>query len=275
MTYSFNYYFDWYADPSGTITIGVTYDGGATSTILYNQVDATGNVGPTVMTGNFTTPASGSANTQIEITFNGNSFNNDNIYWDNMCLEYVVPVELAGFTANSSGSDIELSWTTATETNNKGFEIERMNTSGAFEVIGFVPGFGTTTEPKSYAYTDSKPGSGKYSYRLKQIDYDGSFSYSNIIETEVSAPSSFSLEQNYPNPFNPSTTIRFSIPVETEVRLNVYNTLGQEVAEILSGRLKEGYHEVDFDAGSLTSGIYFYRLEADKFVDVKKMIIIK
>jgi hypothetical protein len=83
------------------------------------------------------------------------------------------------------------------------------------------------------------------------------------------------LEQNYPNPFNPSTTIRFSIPVETEVRLNVYNTLGQEVAEIINGRLKEGYHEVDFDAVNLTSGIYFYRLEADKFVDVKKMIIIK
>jgi hypothetical protein len=83
------------------------------------------------------------------------------------------------------------------------------------------------------------------------------------------------LEQNYPNPFNPSTKIRFSIPVETEVHLNVYNALGQEVAEIINSRLKEGYHEVEFDAGILTSGIYFYRLEAEKFVDVKKMIIIK
>ena len=83
------------------------------------------------------------------------------------------------------------------------------------------------------------------------------------------------MEQNYPNPFNPKTTIRFSIPVETEVRLNVFNALGQEAAEIINGRLKEGYHEVEFDAGSLTSGIYFYRLEADKFVDVKKMIILK
>jgi len=85
----------------------------------------------------------------------------------------------------------------------------------------------------------------------------------------------FNLEQNYPNPFNPSTKIKFAVPVETEVRLNVYNTLGQQVAEIFNGRLKEGYHEVDFNAGSLTSGIYFYRLEADKFVDVKKMIVIK
>jgi hypothetical protein len=275
MTYSFNYYFDWYADPSGTVTVGVTYDGGATSTILYNQVDATGNVGPTNMTGNFTTPASGSSNTQIEITFNGNSFNNDNIYWDNICVEYIVPVELTSFEVKPNGADAELSWTTSTETNNQGFDVERMSSVGLFEKVGYVPGFGTTTEPKSYSFLDSKIGSGNYTYRLKQIDFDGSFSYSQNIEVEIVAPSSFSLEQNYPNPFNPATTIRFSIPVETEVHLNVYNTLGQEVAEIINSRLKEGYHEVEFEAGTLTSGIYFYRLEAEKFVDVKKMIIIK
>lgn len=102
------------------------------------------------------------------------------------------------------GTDVELRWTTATETNNKGFDIERMISSDVFEVVGFVPGFGTTTEPKTYSYTDSKLSSGKYSYRLKQIDYDGSFSYSNVLETEVITPSTFSLEQNYPNPFNPS-----------------------------------------------------------------------
>jgi V8-like Glu-specific endopeptidase len=275
MTYSFNYFFDWYANPSGTITVAVTYDGGATSTTLYSQVDATGNVGPEVISGNFTTPASGAANTQLEITFNGNSFNNDNIFWDNMCLEYLVPVELTTFTAASNGADVEVSWTTATETNNQGFDIERTSDGSVFEQVGFVPGFGTTTEPKTYSFIDTKLSSGKYSYRLRQIDFDGSFSYSQTIEVEIVAPSSFGLEQNYPNPFNPTTTIRFSIPVEADVKLSVYNTLGQEVAEILSARLKEGYHEVDFDAGSLTSGIYFYRLEAEKFVDVKKMIILK
>ncbi|HEY6436363.1 MAG TPA: T9SS type A sorting domain-containing protein, partial [Ignavibacteriaceae bacterium] len=222
-----------------------------------------------------TTPSSGSQNTQIEITFNGNSFNNDNIFWDNLCLEYAVPVELTSFSVESNGADAELKWITATETNNQGFDIERMNVSGVFEQIGFVPGFGTTTEPKAYSYTDSKLNAGNYTYRLKQIDFDGSFNYSNSIEVEVSAPSTFALEQNYPNPFNPSTTIRFSIPTETDVRLNVYNALGQEIAEIVNSRLKEGYHEVNFDATSLTSGIYFYRLEADNFVDVKKMIIIK
>ena len=275
MDFSFNFFFDWYANPSGTITVAVTYDGGATSTPLYSVVDPTGNIGPLLVTGNFTTPASGASNTQIEITFNGNSFNNDNIFWDNMCLEYVVPVELTSFTAASNGADVEVSWSTATETNNQGFDIERMSDGGVFEQVGYVPGFGTTTEPKAYSFVDTKVGSGKYTYRLKQIDFDGSFSYSHTTEVEIVAPSSFGLEQNYPNPFNPSTTIRFSIPVETDVRLNVYNTLGQEVAEIINSKLKEGYHEVDFDAGTLTSGIYFYRLEADKFVDVKKMIIIK
>ena len=275
MTYSFNYFFDWYANPSGTVTVAVTYDGGATAQTLYSQVDATGNIGPSVISGNFTTPASGSANTQLEITFNGNSFNNDNIFWDNLCLEYVVPVELASFSADVNGTDAELSWITATETNNQGFDIERASLSQDWETIGFVPGFGTTTESKAYSYVDKKLNSGNYSYRLKQIDFDGSFSYSDVIEVEVVTPSTFALEQNYPNPFNPSTTIRFSIPVETEVRLSVFNALGQEVAEIINSRLKEGYHEVDFDAVSMTSGIYFYRLEADKFVDVKKMIIIK
>jgi len=193
----------------------------------------------------------------------------------NVVYSYVIPVELISFSAVPNGADLELNWTTATEINNQGFDVERMSVGGVFEKVGYVPGFGTTTEPKSYSFIDSKIGSGNYSYRLKQTDFDGSFSFSNTIEVEIAAPSSFALEQNYPNPFNPITTIRFSIPVETEVHLNVYNTLGQEVAEIINGRLKEGYHEVEFDAGSLTSGIYFYRLEADKFVDVKKMIIIR
>ena len=275
MDYSFNFYFDWFASPSGTVTVGVTYDGGTTSTPIYSVVDPTGNVGPILVVGNFTTPASGAQNTQLEITFSGNSYNNDNIYWDNMCLEYVVPVELTSFTGASKGADVELIWTTATETNNQGFEIERESAGGVFEQVGYVPGFGTTTEPRAYSFIDSKVGSGNYTYRLKQIDFDGSFSFSQTIEVEIVAPSWFGLDQNYPNPFNPSTTIRFSIPIETDVHLNVYNTLGQEVAKILNGRLKEGFHEVEFDAGSITSGIYFYRLEAEKFVDVKKMIIIK
>jgi len=202
-------------------------------------------------------------------------WNEANIPYLSVTYSYVIPVELTSFSAIVNGTQAELSWITATETNNQGFDVERMINGGNFVKVGYVEGSGTTTESRSYSFVDTKLDAGSYSYRLKQVDFDGSFNYSKTIEVEVKTPSTFSLEQNYPNPFNPSTTIRFSIPVETEVSLSVFNTLGQEVAQILNGRLQEGYHEVNFDASSLTSGIYFYRLEADKFVDVKKMIIIK
>ena len=218
------------------------------------------------------TPSAGTY--QLIFYLNGDIYN---INWwdiDDVSVEYIVPVELASFTANASEGLVELSWITATETNNQGFEVQR--SSGIeYETIAFVDGHGTTSETHVYSFVEKDIAVGNYHYRLKQVDFDGSFNYSKVIEVDVQAPASFTLEQNYPNPFNPSTKIKFAIPVETEVRLNVYNTLGQQVAEIFNGRLKEGYHEVEFNAGSLTSGIYFYRLEADKFVDVKKMIVIK
>ncbi|MCU0332727.1 MAG: T9SS type A sorting domain-containing protein [Ignavibacteriaceae bacterium] len=202
---------------------------------------------------------------------NGTSFFST-AFWD--AVEQGIPVELISFRASVFEGAVELNWMTATETNNSGFEIQR-SSGGDFETIDFVDGNGTTTEPNSYSYIDRDVPVGTFTYRLKQIDFDGSFEYSQIVEVTIPAPVAFALDQNYPNPFNPSTRIKFAIPEESDVRMSVYNTLGQEVAEILSGRLREGFHEVEFDAGSLTSGIYFYRLEAEKFVDVKKMIIIK
>lgn len=202
---------------------------------------------------------------------NGTSFFST-AFWD--AVEQGIPVELISFKASVFDGAVELNWMTATETNNSGFEIQR-SSGGDFESIDFVDGNGTTAEPNSYSYIDRDVPVGTFTYRLKQIDFDGSFEYSQIVEVTIPAPVAFALEQNYPNPFNPSTRIKFAIPEESDVRMSVYNTLGQEVAEIFSTRLREGFHEVDFDAGSLTSGIYFYRLESDKFVDVKKMIIIK
>ena len=275
VSYSFNYYFDWYANPSGTITVAVTYDGGATSSALYTQVDATANVGPGLIAGNFTTPASGSQNTQVEITFNGNSFNNDNIYWDNLCLGYVVPVELSSFNAASNGADVELKWTTATETNNQGFQVEKMNSAGSFEQVGYVAGFGTTTEPKAYLFVDSKLEAGNYTYRLKQIDFDGTFTYSDEVNIEVEVPLEYSLEQNYPNPFNPSTTIKYSIPEDGFVKLAVYNMLGEEVAAIVNTTQKAGRYEVNFSASQLSSGVYVYRIEAANFTSSKKLVLMK
>jgi hypothetical protein len=275
INYSFNFFFDWFANPSGTVTVAVTYDGGATSTPIYTQVDATGNVGPLIVTGNFTTPASGSQNTQLEITFNGNSFNNDNIYWDNVCLQWTVPVELTSFVATSSGADVELNWTTATETNNQGFQVERMSEGGSYEQVGYVAGFGTTTEPKAYSFVDSKLEAGSYTYRLKQIDFNGSYEYSNEVNVDVELPLEYSLEQNYPNPFNPSTTIKYSIPEDGFVKLAVYNMLGEEVATIVSNVQKAGRYEVNFNAAGLSSGVYVYRIEAANFTSAKKLMLMK
>ena len=174
-----------------------------------------------------------------------------------------------------------LNWKTATETNNKGFEVERQvsskqkSVSSQWEKIGFVGGYGTTTDPRSYSFTDQNLSSGNYEYRLKQIDFDGSYEYSNIVEVEVNAPLQFALSQNYPNPFNPSTQIEYTIPEDGYVSLKVYNALGQEVANLVNGIQKAGSHDVTFNASSVSSGVYYYRIESGENVSVKKMMVIK
>ena len=194
-------------------------------------------------------------------------------------LSEITPVELTSFTAIPSGNNINLKWTTATETNNKGFEVERSWKSEVgsqkWKGIGFVSGFGTTTEPKSYSYTDNDIKSGAYLYRLKQTDFDGSFQYSNIVEVDFNAPSEFALSQNYPNPFNPTTQIEYIIPSDGFVSLKVYNTLGQQVADLVDGFMKAGNHQVTFDGSKISSGVYYYRIDADNSILIKKMMLIK
>jgi hypothetical protein len=196
-----------------------------------------------------------------------------------MRITSVVPVELTSFTAENVDDEVVLKWGTATETNNRGFEIERASLSTApaqdWTKISFVEGRGTTTERSDYSFRDKVSSSGKYIYRLKQINFDGTFTYSPEVDIEVKGPKEFALFQNYPNPFNPSTTIKFALPEKAIVELSVYNSLGEKVAEVFNGAMDEGYHEIEFRAEALSSGIYFYRLEADKFVSVKKMIVIK
>jgi hypothetical protein len=192
----------------------------------------------------------------------------------------IVPVELTSFTASVTGSDVKLLWETASELNNSGFSIERKYSNTEFMEVGFVPGFGTTSEPKSYSFTDNNLRSGIYSYRLKQIDFDGTFTYSDEVEVEVIAPASFSLDQNYPNPFNPSTRISFSLAVDSKVSLKIFDVLGQEVASLVNQDLTQGVHTYDFNAAGINSGVYFYKLEAtgvngNEFTDVKKMILVK
>ena len=184
-----------------------------------------------------------------------------------------LPVELTSFTASSNGSVVNLTWTTATELNNRGFEVER-KTSVEWQNIGFVTGNGTTTDQKTFNFRDENATSGKIEYRLIQIDFDGSFSYSNTIEVELN-PTVFSLGQNFPNPFNPSTVIRYALPVAGNVTLNVYNTLGEKVAELVNGLMPAGNHSVQFDASKLNSGLYIYEIKAGAFTASRKMLLVK
>ena len=187
----------------------------------------------------------------------------------------LVPVELTSFTAAANESDVTLNWSTATEINNQGFEIQRRTGDGEFEKIGFVPGHGTTTDIQSYSYADSKVASGNYTYRLKQMDFDGSFEYSSEVTVVVTVPLEFVLEQNYPNPFNPSTVIKYSIPENGFVTLDVYNLLGEKVASLVNGVQDAGRYEIRFDASKLASGIYVYSLKSGSFNSDKKMLLMK
>ena len=189
-----------------------------------------------------------------------------------------VPVELTSFTASVYGNNVNLNWATSTETNNMGFEIDRLTNDkslSSWEKIGYEAGFGTTSEEKTYSFNDSKVPGGNYSYRLKQLDYDGSFEYSNEVQVEVIPPEVYLLKQNYPNPFNPTTNIQFSIPQDGIVKLSVYNLLGEEVKILLNEFIESGSHTITFDASSLTSGAYFYKLETSGYTQTRKMLLTK
>ncbi|MFI5236431.1 MAG: DUF2341 domain-containing protein, partial [Ignavibacteriales bacterium] len=172
-----------------------------------------------------------------------------------------LPVELVSFTAKISDSFVKLNWKTATEVSNYGFDILRMDENNVWENIGFVQGNGNSNSPKEYSFTDNNVNSGKYSYRLKQIDTDGSFAYSQIVEVNFGAPKNFELAQNYPNPFNPSTKITVSLPVKTSMKLAVFNILGEVVKVVTESDYEAGKYEFTFDAIGLASGLYFYRVE--------------
>lgn len=202
----------------------------------------------------------------------------------------VIPVELIAFTAAVYNSQIKLNWTTATEINNFGFEIEKNDTyedgSHGWEKVGFVEGNGNSTSIKEYSFTDnlalnlSQPkeplDNHTLLYRLKQIDYNGSFSYSYEIKVELgNMPAEFTLYQNYPNPFNPSTTINFALPVDGKVLLEVYNTIGEKVATLIDKEMNPGYHTIEFNADNLSSGVFIYRISAGNFIKSQKMLLLR
>jgi len=189
----------------------------------------------------------------------------------------VVPVELASFSASIIQGRIMLEWTTVSELNNSGFEIERSVDGSIFVTIGFVEGKGTTTESNIYSFTDLSPFTENYIiyYRLKQVDFDGKFSYSKTISVEFNMLEDFVLKQNYPNPFNPSTIVEYNIQEAGLVSLKVYDVLGEVVATLVNEEKVVGNHSVTFNAGNLPSGVYFYIIKAGNFISTKKMMLAK
>ena len=194
-----------------------------------------------------------------------------------------LPVELSSFTAIVLENSVKLNWRTETEVNNYGFEILRgvypaksRTQNDKWEKIGFVEGNGNSNSPKDYTFTDNLTLTRTLYYRLKQIDTDGQSEYSKVIEVDAGIiPAEIVLEQNYPNPFNPSTTIRFNFTHSGDVRLSIYNLLGEQIMQLVNGFLEAGIHTVNFNASDLNSGVYLYKFETNGIIQSRKMILAK
>lgn len=191
--------------------------------------------------------------------------------WANFSL----PVELTSLNAATSGNNVTLIWSTATELNNKGFDIQRKLKDGEFIDVGFINGHGTTANISSYSYIDKNVPQGIYNYRIRQIDYDGTAKYYSLSESVKIGADCFALDQNYPNPFNPSTVISYSTAKTTPVSIKIYNSVGQQVALLVNEIKTPGNYKITFNAGKVASGVYFYKMIAGDYVSVKKMTVIK
>lgn len=203
-------------------------------------------------------------------------------YYETLVVDCgVLPVEMTSFSVNAGENIATLDWETATEVNNYGFEVERKfnseNKNINWEKIGFVTGHGNSNSPKFYTFTDNTLNwNGEYSYRLKQIDLDGKFEYSKVINVKFNlSENTYNLNQNYPNPFNPSTRINFSIPERTHVNLIIYNIFGEEVDRPISEFKEAGVYSINYTAKNISSGIYFYSLETENYKATKKFIYLK
>lgn len=190
-----------------------------------------------------------------------------------------LPVELSSFNSSVTRNNVKLNWSTLSEINNSGFDIERKSTleNSGWNKIGFVEGSGTSQEIKTYVFEDNGLGIGKYNYRLKQVDFNGNHEYYQLEnEMVIGVPDKFELSQNYPNPFNPTTNIKFSLPNDTKVSLQIYDMSGRLVMSLINNEFRSAdYYTVQFNASNLSSGTYFYSIRTDKHSDSKKMVLIK
>lgn len=193
-----------------------------------------------------------------------------------------LPVELSSFVSVINNNNVTLNWSTASELNNSGFDVERadLNNAGNWSKIANVSGKGTSENVNFYSFTDKNVNSGKYNYRLKQIDYNGNYEYFNLSnEVNIGVPVNYNLSQNYPNPFNPTTKINYELAFDSKVSLTVFDVSGKEVGSLVNATQPAGYYSVNFNGSSLSSGMYFYKISVDgngnNFSAVKKMILVK
>ena len=194
--------------------------------------------------------------------------------------ENILPVELSNFTADINQNNALINWSTASERNNSGFDIERSEMNDTWTKVGFVQGKGNSTSQNFYLFADRNLNTGKYKYRLKQIDYNGNHEYFYLQnEITIGTPDEFSLNQNYPNPFNPETKIDYRLPDDGNVTLSIYDINGRLISTLINGQVSSGYHSVNFNASDVSSGIYYYKLEFNgndkSFSKVMKMVVLK
>lgn len=190
----------------------------------------------------------------------------------------VLPVGLCSFMVKLENNKAVISWKTSTEVNNAGFEIEKavaINEESNWRVIGFVSGIGNSTSNNDYFFIDEEAWENdRLYYRIRQIDFNGSSYYSDIVEAYMN-PQKFALYQNYPNPFNPSTKIKYQISENSNVQIKVYDILGEEISELVNELKTPGIYEAEFNAKNFPSGTYFYKISCNDFSEVKKMLLVK
>jgi hypothetical protein len=193
-----------------------------------------------------------------------------------------LPVELVNFTAKAKNRSVTLKWETKTEIDNAGFEVQRLDREGDWKKISFIEGHGTSNSTKYYSFEDTKLAAGKHSYRLKQIDNDGTTAYSEVLEVTVDIPKEFALSQNYPNPFNPLTKVDYQLAADSRVTIELYGITGERVAVLVNQEQEAGYYTMMIDSHThrMASGIYIYRMIATdvlgkNFIATKKLSLLK
>lgn len=245
--------------------INISFPGGNTLSTFPGSVDMKVTTSGNVSVGTYT------------ITIVGNGPNGTPIHKRTVSLVVglVIPVELTAFNASVNKNDVVLNWTTATELNNLGFEIQRKGKDDSYQSVAFISGKGTTTEINEYSFTDKTVDAGSYTYRLMQKDFDGTFAYSQEVEVEINLPLDYSLDQNYPNPFNPTTIIRYAIPADDFVSIKLYDVLGNEVTTLVNEQKQAGRYEMLFNASNIASGVYYYQINSGSFTQTRKLVLMK